>query len=168
MCLKRKGNPEEDRYEDQGRCQSPKDPGESDLACDYAIDHPDPKVVEPQFNHILALDFSSFPQPEKPLVWNLSFLGVDSESLMSALRNLAVSSGSACTSASIEPSYVLRAIGLDDATAHASLRFGLGRFTTAEEVDFAIDEVVREVTRLRGMASGIPAKQEKAGATPAE
>ena len=99
---------------------------------------------------------------------NLSFLGVDSESLMSALRNLAVSSGSACTSASIEPSYVLRAIGLDDATAHASLRFGLGRFTTAEEVDFAIDEVVREVTRLRGMASGIPAKLEKAGATPAE
>ncbi len=95
---------------------------------------------------------------------NLSFLGVDSESLMSALRNLAVSSGSACTSASIEPSYVLRAIGLDDAAAHASLRFGLGRFTTAEEVDFAIDEVVREVTRLRGMSSGEPAKTEKAGA----
>ncbi len=99
---------------------------------------------------------------------NLSFLGVDSESLMSALRNLAVSSGSACTSASIEPSYVLRAIGLDDATAHASLRFGLGRFTTAEEIDFAVEEVVGEVTRLRGMASGYPAKEEKAGATPAE
>jgi cysteine desulfurase len=69
-----------------------------------------------------------------------------------ALRNVAVSSGSACTSASVEPSYVLRAMGVADDLAHASIRFGLGRFNTAEEVDFAIAEVTKVVHRLRAIS----------------
>ena len=80
---------------------------------------------------------------------NVSFDGIDGEALLVALRDLAVSSGSACTSASLEPSHVLRAIGVSDARAHASLRFGLGRFTTAEEIDFAIATVRAAVVRLR-------------------
>jgi cysteine desulfurase len=69
---------------------------------------------------------------------------------MLALKDLAISSGSACTSASLEPSYVLRGIGLDDATAHASLRFSLGRFTRDEEVELAISTVCVALQRLRG------------------
>ena len=65
------------------------------------------------------------------------------------LRNVAVSSGSACTSASLEPSYVLRALGVEEDQAHTSIRFGIGRFTTEKEIDFAIEETVRHVTRLR-------------------
>jgi cysteine desulfurase len=83
---------------------------------------------------------------------NLSFAYVQGEALMMAMRNVAVSSGSACTSASVEPSYVLRALGIADDLAHSSIRFGLGRFNTAEEVDFVIDEVVRTVTRLRALS----------------
>lgn len=80
---------------------------------------------------------------------NMSFAGVHGEALLMALRNVAVSSGSACTSASVEPSYVLRALGLADELAHASLRFGLGRFNTEEEVDYVIEEVTRVVRHLR-------------------
>jgi len=80
---------------------------------------------------------------------NLSFAFVEGESLMMALRDLAVSSGSACTSASLEPSYVLRALGLSDELAHASLRITLGRFTTREEVDFAVDSIRAAVVKLR-------------------
>jgi cysteine desulfurase len=83
---------------------------------------------------------------------NLSFAYVQGEALLMALRDVAVSSGSACTSASVEPSYVLRAVGLDDDLAHSSIRFGLGRFNTAEEVDYVIDEVVRHVERLRALS----------------
>ena len=83
---------------------------------------------------------------------NLSFGGVDGEALLADLKDLAVSSGSACTSTSIEPSHVLRAIGVPDALAHASIRFGLGRFTTEEEVDFAAASVDGAVRRLREMA----------------
>ncbi len=72
--------------------------------------------------------------------------------LPQALKNVAVSSGSACTSASLEPSYVLRAIGVTEDLAHTSIRFGLGRFTTLEEVDFAADLCVRHVGRLREMS----------------
>jgi cysteine desulfurase len=82
---------------------------------------------------------------------NLSFAGVRGEALLMGLRNIAVSSGSACTSAQPEPSYVLRAIGRDDDLAHASIRFGLGRFNTEEEVDYAIAEVVSTVRRLRSL-----------------
>jgi len=84
---------------------------------------------------------------------NLSFACVEGESLLMSLANsTAVSSGSACTSASLEPSYVLRAIGVGEELAHTSLRFGIGRFTTEAEVDRTVDDVVREVTRLRDMS----------------
>jgi len=74
---------------------------------------------------------------------NISFAGVEGESLIMAVKDMAVSSGSACTSASLEPSYVLRAIGVSEDLAHTSLRIGFGRFTTEEEVDFAIDLVTK-------------------------
>lgn len=84
---------------------------------------------------------------------NCSFTYVDGEALMMSMRDLAVSSGSACTSANPEPSHVLRALGLSDDLTRASLRFGLGRFNTEEEVDFAIDRVAESVQRLRKMSS---------------
>jgi cysteine desulfurase len=83
---------------------------------------------------------------------NLSFAHVEGESMLMALKNVAVSSGSACTSASLEPSYVLRALGVDDEMAHTSIRFGLGRFTTEQEVDYAIELAVEHVERLREMS----------------
>lgn len=83
---------------------------------------------------------------------NISFAFVEGESLLMALKDVAVSSGSACTSASLEPSYVLRALGVGDELAHTSIRFGIGRFNTEEEVDFVIDLVVRSVERLRELS----------------
>lgn len=83
---------------------------------------------------------------------NYSFAYVEGESLLMALKNIAVSSGSACTSASLEPSYVLRALGVDDELAHSSLRFGIGRFSTEEEVDFVLSLLERHVSRLREMS----------------
>jgi len=80
---------------------------------------------------------------------NMSFAGIHGEALLAGLKNIAVSSGSACTSASIEPSYVLKALGLDDALARSSLRIGLGRFTTETEIDFAIGEIEKQVEALR-------------------
>ena len=81
---------------------------------------------------------------------NLSFAGVDGESLITAMPGIAVSTGSACTSASVEPSYVLRALGLGDDLAGASIRIGLGRYTTEAEIDTAIETIAAAVTRLRG------------------
>ncbi len=83
---------------------------------------------------------------------NVSFNFVEGESLMMALKDIAVSSGSACTSASLEPSYVLRALGRSDELAHSSLRFTLGRFTTEEDVDYVIEQVCRQVERLRELS----------------
>ncbi len=83
---------------------------------------------------------------------NISFNYVEGESLMMAVKELAVSSGSACTSSSLEPSYVLRAIGRDDELAHSSLRFTIGRYTTAEEVDYAIDKTRDAVEKLRDLS----------------
>jgi cysteine desulfurase len=83
---------------------------------------------------------------------NLSFAGIEGDSLLAALPDVALSSGSACTSATLEPSHVLRAIGVDDDAAHASIRFGLGRFTSEADVDFAIERVVHEVRRLRDLS----------------
>ena len=84
---------------------------------------------------------------------NLSFAYVEGESLLMAInKDVAVSSGSACTSASLEPSYVLRALGVGDELAHSSIRFGLGRFSTEEEVDYVADLVINAVTRLREMS----------------
>ncbi|OWK40504.1 IscS subfamily cysteine desulfurase [Fimbriiglobus ruber] len=83
---------------------------------------------------------------------NISFAYVEGEGLMMGIKDVAVSSGSACTSASLEPSYVLRALGVGDELAHSSIRFGLGRFNTEEEVDFVVDLVTKEVNRLREMS----------------
>ncbi|WP_394176343.1 IscS subfamily cysteine desulfurase [Thalassotalea litorea] len=83
---------------------------------------------------------------------NVSFNFVEGESLIMALKDLAVSSGSACTSASLEPSYVLRALGLNDEMAHSSIRFSFGRFTTEEEVDYAIELIRKAITHLRDMS----------------
>jgi cysteine desulfurase len=83
---------------------------------------------------------------------NVSFAFVEGESLIMALKDLAVSSGSACTSSSLEPSYVLRALGREDELAHSSIRFTLGRFSTQEEVDYAIDRIRAQVERLRELS----------------
>ena len=83
---------------------------------------------------------------------NISFAYVEGESLLMAIKDIAVSSGSACTSASLEPSYVLRALGVEEDMAHTSIRFGIGRFTTEEEVDYAVKMCARHVSRLREMS----------------
>ncbi|ODN04235.1 putative cysteine desulfurase, mitochondrial [Orchesella cincta] len=83
---------------------------------------------------------------------NISFAYIEGESLLMALKDIALSSGSACTSASLEPSYVLRAIGADEDLAHSSIRFGIGRFTTEAEVDYTADKCIRHVKRLREMS----------------
>jgi cysteine desulfurase len=83
---------------------------------------------------------------------NVSFNFVEGESLIMAIKDIAVSSGSACTSASLEPSYVLRALGRSDELAHSSIRFTLGKYTTAEEIDYTIDLVKRQVNRLRELS----------------
>ena len=84
---------------------------------------------------------------------NLSFAYVEGESLLMGINNeLAVSSGSACTSASLEPSHVLRAMGVGDELAHSSIRFGIGRNTTEEEVDYAADRIIETVVRLRELS----------------
>jgi len=101
---------------------------------------------------------------------NMSFAYVEGESLMMGLKEIAVSTGSACTSASLEPSYVLKAIGLEDSLAHASIRFGLGRFNTADEIDYTIQRVSEEVRRLRDISPAYKAKtkMQKRQAEPAE
>jgi len=88
-----------------------------------------------------------------PHVTNISFKYVEGEGLLMGFnKNIALSSGSACTSASLEPSYVLKALGLGDDLAHSSLRFGLGRFTTEEQIDYTIDSVTKTVLKLREMS----------------
>lgn len=92
------------------------------------------------------------PNETYPGCINLSFAYVEGESLLMALKDVALSSGSACTSASLEPSYVLRAIGSDEDLAHSSIRFGIGRFTTEEEVDYTAKKCIQHVKRLRDMS----------------
>lgn len=92
------------------------------------------------------------PEQSYPGCINLSFACVEGESLLMALKDVALSSGSACTSASLEPSYVLRAIGTDEDLAHSSIRFGFSRFTTIEEVDYTAERVIKHVERLRSMS----------------
>jgi cysteine desulfurase len=88
-----------------------------------------------------------------PHVTNIAFKYVESDALMMTLnKEIAISSGSACTSASLEPSYVLKALGWDDDLAHGSLRFSLGRFTTEEEIDFTIEKVKSSVKTMREMS----------------
>jgi len=92
------------------------------------------------------------PESRLPGNLNISFAFVEGESLLMALKDVAVSSGSACTSASLEPSYVLRALGVGDELAHTSIRFGIGRFNTEAEVDYIVDLVVKSVERLRTLS----------------
>jgi cysteine desulfurase len=94
------------------------------------------------------------PDRRAPGILSVSIEGIEGESLLAALPDLAVASGSACAAASGEPSYVLRALGRSDELAQSSLRLSLGRFTTVEEVDLAAGRVVEEVTRLRSIAPG--------------
>jgi cysteine desulfurase len=83
---------------------------------------------------------------------NMSFVYVEGESLLMGINDIAVSSGSACTSATLEPSYVLKALGLGDDVAHSSIRFGLGRFNTKEEVDYVADKLIDTVLKLRELS----------------
>ena len=92
------------------------------------------------------------PEKRLPGNLNLSFSFVEGEGLMMAIKDVAVSSGSACTSASLEPSYVLRSMGLNEEAAHSSIRFGLGRFNTEEEVDYVADLLIEKVRKLRDMS----------------
>ncbi len=99
-----------------------------------------------------GVKLNGHPERRVPGILNVSFEGVEGESLLYALRKLAVSSGSACTSATREPSYVLRALGCCDQMAQSSIRFSIGRFTSEADIDFAIREVHAQVTRLRSLA----------------
>jgi cysteine desulfurase len=92
------------------------------------------------------------PERRVPHNLNVSFNYVEGESLIMAIKDVAVSSGSACTSASLEPSYVLRALGRSDELAHSSIRFTVGRFTTAEEIDYTIDLLKRKIAKLRDLS----------------
>lgn len=83
---------------------------------------------------------------------NVSFAYVEGESLLMAIKQIAVSSGSACTSASLEPSYVLRALGVQEDLAHTSIRIGIGRFTTEEEIEYVADTLIKAVNRLRDLS----------------
>jgi len=107
-------------------------------------------------------------QQRLPHVANISFKYVESEGLMMALKGLAVSSGSACTSASIEPSHVLQSLRLPDNLAHSSIRFGLGRFTTEEEIDYAIEQIIKSVGQLRELSPLWEMFKEGADLTKAE
>jgi cysteine desulfurase len=105
-----------------------------------------------QVEHLEELYVNGSMTSRVPHNLNLSFNYVEGESLIMALKDLAVSSGSACTSASLEPSYVLRALGRNDELAHSSIRFTFGRFTTEEEVDYAAQKVSEAVTKLRELS----------------
>jgi cysteine desulfurase len=104
------------------------------------------------FSDMEEVRLNGDPDHNVPSILNISFNYVEGESLVMALKDLAVSSGSACTSASLEPSYVLRALGLNDELAHSSIRFSIGRFTTEEEIDYAIDKIKSSIGRLRAMS----------------
>jgi cysteine desulfurase len=104
------------------------------------------------FEHLDHLELNGHPTERLPGNLNVSFAYVEGEALMMAIKNVAVSSGSACTSASLEPSYVLRACGVSEDLAHTSIRFGIGRFNTEEEVDYVKEYVVGQVKRLREMS----------------
>lgn len=103
-------------------------------------------------NKLEDVHLNGHPTERQPGNLNLSFAYVEGEGLMMGFKEICVSSGSACTSASLEPSYVLKALGVGDELAHSSIRFGLGRFTTAEEVDYTANAVVKAVTKLREMS----------------
>jgi cysteine desulfurase len=104
------------------------------------------------FERLDEVYLNGHPTERLPGNLNVSFAYVEGESLLMGMNDIAVSSGSACTSATLEPSYVIRALGTDEELAHSSIRFGLGRFNTEEEVDFVTERVSKEVKRLREMS----------------
>uniref|UniRef100_A0A672SVX1 Cysteine desulfurase n=2 Tax=Sinocyclocheilus grahami TaxID=75366 RepID=A0A672SVX1_SINGR len=110
------------------------------------------RLVQKIVSEIPDVVMNGDPDQRYPGCVNLSFAYVEGESLLMALKDVALSSGSACTSASLEPSYVLRAIGADEDLAHSSIRFGIGRFTTDEEVDYTVEKRIQQVKRLREMS----------------
>ncbi|KAI8995169.1 cysteine desulfurase [Gaertneriomyces semiglobifer] len=116
------------------------------------VNHLSTRLIEGITSRVANVVRNGDPERSYPGCVNLSFAYVEGESLLMALKEIALSSGSACTSASLEPSYVLRALGADEDMAHSSIRFGLGRFTTEKEVDLAIDRVSQHVDRLREMS----------------
>lgn len=107
------------------------------------------ELITSELTHVVR---NGDPQRSYPGCVNLSFACVEGESLLMAMKDVALSSGSACTSASLEPSYVLRAIGADEDLAHSSIRFGLGRFTSEEEVVYTARKCIKEVKKLREMS----------------
>eukprot|EP00614_Pseudopedinella_elastica_P004940 CAMPEP_0172589946 /NCGR_PEP_ID=MMETSP1068-20121228/8465_1 /TAXON_ID=35684 /ORGANISM="Pseudopedinella elastica, Strain CCMP716" /LENGTH=376 /DNA_ID=CAMNT_0013385617 /DNA_START=9 /DNA_END=1139 /DNA_ORIENTATION=- len=132
-----------------------------EMGRDHAwVSHLSKRLLDGVHAKIPDVTLNGDPDGGYPGCLNLSFAYVEGESLLMALKNIAVSSGSACTSASLEPSYVLRAIGVGEDLAHTSLRFGLGRFSTEEEVDFTVDLLAHHVSRLREMSPLWELKQE--------
>jgi cysteine desulfurase len=113
------------------------------------------------FNRLDDVSVNGHSSQRVPGNMHLSFAYVEGESLLMGLKDIAISTGSACTSASLEPSHVLRAIGLDEHLAHSSIRFGLGRFNTEEEVDYTVGRVVEEVRRLRELSPLFRVKKAK-------
>lgn len=103
------------------------------------------------------------PSGRLPGNMNLSFAHVEGESLLMALKDIALSAGSACTSASLEPSHVLRALRLEENLIHSSIRFGVGRFNTDEEIDYTVERVVQEVSRLRQLSPSYASARREAG-----
>ena len=110
------------------------------------------KFKKAMFDRVPDVILNGHPKHRLSGNLNMSFAYVEGESLIMALKNLALSSGSACTSASLEPSYVLRAIGVQEDLAHTSLRIGIGRFTTEQEIDYAIELIEKHVKRLRELS----------------
>nr|XP_020466874.1 cysteine desulfurase, mitochondrial [Monopterus albus] len=110
------------------------------------------RLVQKIMSEVPDVIMNGDPEQRYPGCINLSFAYVEGESLLMALKDVALSSGSACTSASLEPSYVLRAIGTDEDLAHSSIRFGIGRFTTEEEVDYTAEKCIQQVRKLREMS----------------
>lgn len=110
------------------------------------------KLIDKIKSELTHVVINGDPNHRYPGCVNISFAYVEGESLLMACKDIALSSGSACTSASLEPSYVLRAIGADDDLAHSSIRFGIGRFTTDEEIEYTANETIKHVKALREMS----------------
>ncbi|HQJ74324.1 MAG TPA: IscS subfamily cysteine desulfurase [Bacteroidota bacterium] len=110
------------------------------------------KLKDGIFNNLDEVYLNGHPEKRLPNNLNVSFAYVEGESFIMGLKDVAVSSGSACTSASLEPSYVLKALNVGDDLAHSSIRFGLGRFNTEEEVDYVIDQIIKVVKKLRDLS----------------
>jgi cysteine desulfurase len=116
------------------------------------------RLQEHLFKALDQLQLNGHPEQRLPGNLNISFASVDGESLLMGLRDIALSSGSACTSASLEPSYVLKAIGVSNDMAQSSIRFGIGRFNTEEEIDYVAERVIEEVNRLREISPNYKSK----------